>query len=170
MSPVAVVPDHSASRLISTLVVHRHRLEFELALVAGAHLAQALQAHVVRSTLEDGPVEVAADVLGEEREVLGGELVLQRLGRRCDDHTGVGLDRRDEVGEGLAGAGARLHHQVSAVGDRRRDQVGHLLLADTLLGVGERGGDPGERLAHRASANAASSSCSSKSGQGASVK
>ena len=54
--------------------------------------------------------------------------------------------------------------------DRRGDEVGHLLLADAFLGVGERTRDPGERFVHRASANAASSSCSSKSGQGASVK
>ncbi len=148
----------------------RHRLEFELALGAGAHLSQPLETHVVRAALQHGPVEIASDVLGEEGEVLGGQLVLEGLGRRRHHDPCIGLDRRDEVGEGLARAGSRLDDEVSPAADRRRDEVGHLLLADALFCIGERGGDPRERLAHRASANAASSSRSSKSGQGASVK
>ena len=147
-----------------------HGLEFELALVAGAHLPQPLQAHVVRAALQHGPVEIASEVFGEEREVLRGQLILEGLGRRRHHDSGVGLDRRDQVGEGLAGTGTRLDDQMSSVRDRRGDEFGHLLLAEALLCVGESGGDPGERVAHRASANAASSSCSSKSGQGASVK
>ncbi len=66
--------------------------------------------------------------------------------------------------------GTRLDDEMAPFRDRRLDEVGHLLLADALFGVGESGSDPGERFAHRASANAASSSRSSKSGQGASVK
>jgi hypothetical protein len=121
-----------------------HRLEFELALIARAHLAEPLEAHVVRSTLEHRPVEVSPAVLGEERQVLGGELVLQRLGRGGDDHARIGFDGRHQVGEGLARAGPRLDDEMSTRRDRRGDEVGHLLLADTIFGVRECGGDPSE--------------------------
>ena len=152
------------------LGLHRHRLELELAFIAAAHLAEALQTHVVAAPLQHGPVEVHAEVLGQEREVLGGELVLQRLGGRCDHDTSIGFDRRDEVGERLAGAGAGLHHQMPLAGNGVGDERRHLPLPDAVLGVVEGRGDPAERVAHRASASAASSSTSSKSGQAASVK
>ncbi len=152
------------------LGLHRHRLEFELALVAAAHLAQTLQAHVVAAPLQHRPVEVHAEVLGEERQVLGGELILQRLGRGGDHDASIGLDRGHEVGERLAGAGSGLDHQMSLAGDRVGDERRHLPLSDAVLGIGEGRGDPAERVAHRASASAASSSTSSKSGQAASVK
>ena len=46
---------------------------------------QPLQADVVAAALQHRPVDVEAEVLGEEGQVLGGELVLQRLGGGGDD-------------------------------------------------------------------------------------
>ena len=116
------------------------QLEPSLGIVAGGggELAEALQAHVVAAPLEHGPVEVDRQRLGEERKVLAGELVLQRLGGGGDDDSPAGCDRRDEVGERLARAGARLHDEVAPALDGGGDEVGHALLAGPLLGVGER--------------------------------
>ena len=46
------------------------------------------------------------------------ELVLQRFGRRRHDGAPAREQGRYEVGEGLAGTGARLHEQVVTVGGR----------------------------------------------------
>ena len=51
------------------------------------------------------------------------ELVLQRAGAGGDDRLQAGQQRRDQVGEGLAGAGAGFGQQhvapVEGIGDRR---------------------------------------------------
>ncbi len=150
-------------------------LEPTLGLVSGRRqLAEALQAHVVAAPFEHGPVEIDRQCLGEEREILAGELILQRLGRRGHDHPVARRDRRHEVGEGLAGAGTGLHDEVPPGVDRRLDEVGHALLARTLLGVGQRRRDSRQRsrrwLRQDTRAIAASSSSPSKSGQFLSVK
>ncbi len=153
------------------------QLEPSLGILAGGggELAQALQAHVVAAPLEHGPVEVDGQGLGEEREVLAGELVLQRLGGGGDDDAPAGCDRRNEVGERLARAGAGLHDEVAPALEGGGDEVGHALLARPLLGVRERGGDGtqrrgGRRLRQLTSAIAGSSSSPSNSGQVFSVK
>ena len=53
------------------------------------------------------------------------QLVLQRLGAGRDDDLAAGEQRRHEVGEGLAGAGAGFGEQGRALGDRLRDRLGH---------------------------------------------
>ena len=117
------------------LGLQRHRLEFQLSLIAGAHLAQPLEAHVVAATLEHRPVEVDTQVLGEERQILRGQLILQGLRRGRHDDSGVGLDRRHEVGERLAGSRSRLHDQMPLRDDGVGDELGHLLLAGSILGI-----------------------------------
>ena len=86
-SPVRVSAD--PGRRSGDLGLRRRRqpLELELGAVAAGRrqLAQALQADVVAAALEDGPVERFGEGLGQERQVLRGQLVLQRLGRRGDD-------------------------------------------------------------------------------------
>ena len=94
-------------------------------------------------------VEVAAERPGQERDVLVDELLLQVLGAGGDHHAPAQLDRGQQVGEGLAGAGARLGQQHAAV----RQDVAHglrqLLLGRTLLvsreGAGECSTRPEER-------------------------
>ena len=85
-----------------------------------------------------------SEVLGEERQILRGQLVLQRLGGGRDDDGRARLDRRHEVGERLAGAGPGLDHEVAVGPDGVGDPFGHLDLPEPGLGAGERGGDPGE--------------------------
>ena len=132
------------------------------------HLAEPLQADVVAAPLEHRPVEVVRQRRGEERQVLAGELVLQRLGGRGDDDTRAAGDRRQEVGERLARARARLHDEVPSGIDGLGDELGHPLLAGAVLGLGEVGRDVGEL--HAVSFRAASSSAASNSGQVLSVK
>ena len=69
----------------------------------------------------------------EERNVLEEELFLEILGAGGDDHALAREDRGNQVGERLAGAGARLDDQVAAFGERRLDGLGHLELPGTEL-------------------------------------
>ena len=84
-------------------------------------------------------------MLREERQILRRQLVLQRLGRRGDDDRRPGLDRRYEVGQGLAGAGSRLDDEVTTGADRIGDTFRHLDLTEPGLGAREGGGHLGER-------------------------
>jgi hypothetical protein len=77
----------------------------------------------------------------EEREVLGGELVLERLGGGGDHRASTRDDRRNEVGEGLAGPGARLDDEMSTIGDGTRHGLRHLDLPGARFAGGECGGD-----------------------------
>jgi len=74
---------------------------------------------------------------GEERDLVIPDLVLQVLGAGRDDHTASGGQRRDEVGQGLAGPRGCLDHQPSAVLERAVHAVGHLRLpgAEAVGGV-----------------------------------
>ena len=63
---------------------------------------------------------------GHQGQVLGGELVLQGLGGGGHHHPLAGQGGGDQVGQGLAGAGAGLHHQVAAAGHGPAHRRGHL--------------------------------------------
>ena len=92
--------------------------------------------------------------LASAGEIAVDELALQRDGGRGDDDRGVLLDgvvdRGHEVGQRLAGAGARLHGHVLAGGDRRAHGLRHRVLAfpagapDGGDGGFEELADPGE--------------------------
>ena len=107
------------------------------ALVVGHALADAVQAGVVGAALQDGVRRVdaghRADRLHQARDVALDELVLERQRRGRDDHAGVVQERGDEVGQGLAGAGAGLDEQVLSTRERRADRLGHGHLAGALL-------------------------------------
>ena len=92
-------------------------------------LVEALHAQVVRPALQQRPLEAVAQVPLEERQVLAGQLVLQRLGGGGHDGGALREDRRHEVGERLARAGAGLHGDVLALGDPEAHGLGHLPLA-----------------------------------------
>ncbi len=78
----------------------------------------------------------------EEGHVLEEELLLQVLGAGGDDDALVALareaERGQQVGEGLAGAGAGLDDEVAFVGEGLLDGAGHLILTLAVL-EGERG-------------------------------
>src|SRR5690606_23031618 len=89
---------------------------------------------------EDGELRPVRQVRGERvdepRQVPLDELPLERDGRRGDHDGPPGLrrvpDRGDQVGERLAGAGARLHGEVLRIAHRLPDGLGHLDLTGAL--------------------------------------
>ena len=125
------------------------------------------EAAVARVALE----VVVADVVGPalqqrdrhrdlERRAHGGqvaveELVLQGFGAGGDDDLAAGEQRRHQVGEGLAGAGARLRHQHAILAQRRGDLLRHLDLLRTGTEAGDRsseravGGEDRGGVGHR---------------------
>ena len=97
------------------------------ALVVGHALADAVEADVVGPALQHGVGRVDLvlerarfDGLDQPRDVALDQLVLQREGRRRDDHPAVVEQRGHEVAERLAGAGAGLDEEVLALAHRRR--------------------------------------------------
>ena len=119
-------------------------LQLQLAGPRVAHLPHALEAQVVAAPLQDRPGELDVELLGQERQVLGGQLVLQGLRGGGDDRGAARQDGRDEVGEGLARPRARLDDEVPAADDGLGDGLRHVGLAGAWLAVGERGGDEAE--------------------------
>ena len=89
---------------------------------------QAVEAHVVGAALEQRGACARGERLAHRRQVAVEELVLQRLGAGGDDDLAAGEQRRHEVGEGLAGAGAGLGDQHRRALDRLADRLGHLEL------------------------------------------
>ena len=75
--------------------------------------------------------------LHEHRDVLADDLLLQRDGVGCDDHSlakvDAALNRRQEIGVALADARARLGEQAPALVHRPRDRRGHLGLLRASL-------------------------------------
>ena len=111
----------------------RERVEELIALVHVVAVAvQLVQAQVVAAALEDRerrrPPEQRLERLRQPGQVAVDELALQRDRRGRDDDGGAALDgvpdRRHEVGQRLARAGARLHRQVLARHDRPRGRPG----------------------------------------------
>ena len=96
---------------------------------------QAVAAQVVGAPLEQCHARRAADGGSHQRQVLGEQLILQRARAGRDQHARAGQQRGYEVGEGLAGAGARLHHQQLARGQRAADALGHAQLLAAHLEV-----------------------------------
>ena len=85
-------------------------------------------------------------MVGQERQVLARQLVLEGLGRRRDDDPLAALQGGHEVGERLADAGARLDHEMVLVDDGPTDRLGHRLLTGTdLTAAGESCGDAAQR-------------------------
>ena len=78
--------------------------------------------------VRDPPASGVPEVGREEREIVGGQLVLQCLGGGGDNGRAPGQDGRDEVGQGLPGAGGRLHHELATAIDDVGHGIGHLEL------------------------------------------
>ncbi len=97
---------------------------------------QLVAAEIVGAALHVADAQ-AAQQRFEKRNVAEEELILQRLGAGGDDDALAGAQRGQQVGEGLAGAGAGLDDQVAALGEGALDGLGHLELAGAVL-VGQR--------------------------------
>ena len=74
-------------------------------------------------------------MLFKEGDVLEVELVLKVLGAGGDDDALTGEDRGDQVGKGLAGAGAGFDDQVLSLDEGALDRFGHLELAGPVFVV-----------------------------------
>ena len=99
---------------------------------------QAVAAQVVAATLEQRDPRRPPERGAHQRQVLREQLVLQRARAGGDQHARPGEQRRHEVGEGLAGAGARLDDQRLAPGERGSDALRHAQLLATHPEVRQR--------------------------------
>ncbi len=92
----------------------------------------------------DRPRQERLEGVGDERQVLDQDLPLQGERRRRDDDAFVlvdgAQDGRHQVGERLAGTGARLDQQRETTIERLRDGACHGVLA-LAAGATERGND-----------------------------
>ena len=95
-----------------------------------------MAAEVVGAALHVADAQLAKQRF-EERNVAEEELVLQGLGAGGDDDALAGAQGGQQVGQGLAGAGAGLDDQVAALGEGALDGLGHFELAGAVL-VGQR--------------------------------
>ena len=71
-----------------------------------------------------------------DRQVLVEDLFLEVLGAGRDEDAMAAEDRGNQIGERLAGAGARFGEQHAAVGEDARDGRRHLALAVARLEAG----------------------------------
>jgi hypothetical protein len=99
---------------------------------------QLVAAEVVGAAFHVADAQVAEEQRLEKRDVAEVELVLQGLGAGRDDDAAAGSERWEQVGEGLAGAGAGLDDQMAALFEGALDGFGHVELAGAVF-VGERG-------------------------------
>ena len=86
-------------------------------------------------------------MLGEERQVIVRELVLQRFCGGGDDGRPSREDGGHEVGHRFSDAGPRLHHQLPATLEHLGGGLGHFELPCPGLAAAGQGGDhPLQRL------------------------
>ena len=97
---------------------------------------ELVAAKVVGAALHVADAQIAQQRF-EKRNVAEVELVLQRLGAGGDNDALAGAQRRQQIGQRLAGAGAGLDDQVAALGERALHGLGHFELAGAVL-VGQR--------------------------------
>jgi hypothetical protein len=90
-----------------------------------AVLLEPVGAQVVGPALEQRHPHRHADGAGDERQILVEQLVLKRACPGRDEHAPAREQRRHEIGESLARAGTRLHHQPRAVFDGHGDPLRH---------------------------------------------
>ncbi len=113
-------------------------------LIASGVLVEALTTQIVRPPLQYRPPHRfrtnAVQGGSDKGKVFGGQLVLQRLCRGGDNGRHTAHNRRHDVGECLAGAGAGLHHQVSTSRDGGGNEFGHFALASAVLCAIDRRG------------------------------
>ena len=86
-------------------------------------------ADVIGASLEQRHGHRHFQRLAHHLDVAVEQLVLQVLGTGRDDDLAAGEQGRNQISEGLAGAGAGFGHQYGVFADRGGDSVGHFDLA-----------------------------------------
>ena len=99
---------------------------------------EMVRADVVGAALEQRHGHRQPERLADRREIAVEELVLERLGAGRNDDLAAEEQRRHEVGNGLAGAGARFGEEHAPLAHRARDARGHLALLLARAVVGNR--------------------------------
>jgi hypothetical protein len=94
-------------------------------------------AHVVAEPLHDRPGERLPQHALQPRQIEARDLILQRLGGGTDDHLAPGENGGHQIGERLAGAGARLDQQALVVVEGAGDAGRHRHLSGAVLVAGE---------------------------------
>jgi hypothetical protein len=149
-SPVAVSVVHDVIACsVPSVGFARHRL------------GELAPAEVVADALEHDDGERPVDDGAEKRDVVARDLILQRARARRDHHALAALQRRDQIRERLARAGAGLDDQRALVGERTLDRGGHQALLGAILVVRDRaieGAAGREDVAHALAGRAAFSS------------
>ena len=121
-SPVSVSRRQSSiDRQDRSSSIEPRTRQVTLAVGAGAvaERLEAVQAQVVAAPLHAGRRERDVERLAQDRDVLEVDLFLEVLGAGRDQHPLAAEDGGHEVGERLAGAGARLGQQDAAVVEAR---------------------------------------------------
>ena len=121
-SPVSVsfLPIADLRKPVDLVHAFQHRLPF--------HLVDLLPAQKIRAALHQRDLQIRREMLLQEGHVFVEELLLKRFRRRRDDHAPPAANRRNQIRERLARAGARLDHHVLMLLERRLDNPRHLEL------------------------------------------
>ena len=99
------------------------------------HVVDLLPAGVVVAALHVADLQRPREVLLEKRNVFEEELLLQILGAGGDHDALARQERRNQIGERLAGAGAGLDNQVPFIAKGRLHRLGHVHLAGAVFVV-----------------------------------
>src|SRR5262245_52192555 len=113
-------------------LIERPRLAQQIDTALQGH-AQSPLAQIVAPALDEQRQKRLCDDALQKRNVLADELFLQADRVRGNDDAAIlvgqrCLDRRNEIGETFADAGARFDHEMPALGNSRRHRVGHFEL------------------------------------------
>src|SRR5207253_5980237 len=113
---------------------------------------EAMETQVIAASLHVRRGKGHVEGVAEDRQVLEEDLLLQVLRAGGNEDTLPAEDRRDEIGERLAGPGARFGEEGFLAGKRAGDGVRHEQLAGPRLEAAEGPGDrtvEGERRGDR---------------------
>ena len=137
-----------------TMLASTRSFELHLLLALPTHdLLETLTTDVIAASLEYRPLEVAShrggDGLGDEGEILVGQLILEGFGRRGDHGLATRGDKGDQIAEGLSCTCPGLYDEVPTGLDSRIDGFGHGALARSILGRPERARGDVEEVANR---------------------
>ncbi len=97
----------------------------------GARDRQPVVAEIIGAAFQLGDLDRQIDRLAHGRQIAVKELVLKMPGAGGHERAPARQQCGDQIGEGLAGAGARFHHQCVLRFERVLHGVGHLLLLDS---------------------------------------
>src|SRR6185369_15588532 len=106
---------------------------------------ESMQTQVVRAPLQQRDAHRPADSARDGGQIAMEQLVLKIARARRDDDAPTGEQRRHEIGERLAGAGAGLHDQAAVRAQCKRDLLCH---RDLFLARGEAGDRRRQRSFH----------------------